>query len=75
MVLSELIAELHKLDRADKFRVVQILVSELATEEASLVRMEGVYPVYTPLGNEAAAEVLLEMLQAAETEGPSSTRD
>jgi hypothetical protein len=75
MVLSELIAELHKLDRADKFRVVQILVSDLATEDISPPRLEGIYPIYTPLGNEAAAEVLLEMLQAAEAEGRSATRD
>jgi hypothetical protein len=75
MVLSELIAELHKLDRAEKFRVVQILVNELATEEASLPRLEGVYPVYTPLGNEVAAQVLYEMLQAADAEDHPSTRD
>lgn len=76
MVLSELIAELHKLDRAEKFQVVQILVGELAAGDAAIPRLEGTYPIYTPLGNEAAAQVLYEMLlQAAETQEHSSSRN
>jgi hypothetical protein len=68
MVASELLAELHKLARAEKFPVVQILVGELAMEDVTLPPPEKTHPIYTPLGNEAAANALLAALQAAETE-------
>jgi hypothetical protein len=74
MVTKELLDELHKLDRTEKLRVVQLLVNELATQEAPLPLLEGTYPVYTPLGSEAAADVLYGMLQAAEAEGRAPTR-
>ena len=74
MVTSELLAELHKLDRAEKLRVVQLLVNDLAAEEPSLPVSEGAYPVYTPLGNEAAADVLSQMLQAAEADDHAPMR-
>lgn len=64
MLTSELLDELHKLNRTEKLRVVQILVNELAVEEGVSLTSELEYPIYTPLGNEAAAQILFEVLQA-----------
>jgi hypothetical protein len=62
MLSNELLAELHRLNRTEKLRVVQLLVNELAAEETSFLT-EGVeYPIYTPYGNEGAAKVLLDLL-------------
>jgi hypothetical protein len=62
MLSSELLAEVHRLSRVEKLRLVQLLVNELAVEETSLIA-EGVeYPIYTPYGNENAASVLLDLL-------------
>jgi len=65
-VLSdEHLDELHLLSRAEKLRVIQLLANELAQEEALL--MPGAeYPIYTPLGNEAAAQTLWEVLKVSD---------
>ena len=62
MLSSELLAEVHRLNRAEKLRLMQLLVNELAAEEASLVAQGVEYPIYTPYGNESAASVLLDLL-------------
>ena len=65
MLSNQLLDDLHKLSRTEKLRIVQILVNELASEEEFPI--PGVeYPIYTPFGNEAAAQVLFEALKAAE---------
>lgn len=64
MTLEQLIQELRQLNRADKIRAMQVLVNELAAEELGLVD-GGTYELLTPYGNEAAADVLYEVLQAA----------
>jgi len=69
-VLSEnLIHELRKLNRVDKLRAMQVLVTELAVEEDTLLMPGATYEILTPYGNEAAAQVLLEFLEAAKKEG------
>ena len=56
------------LHRADKLRLMQLLVAELAREEGiSLVEVGGSYPVWTPLHAFDAAAVLLRELQTEET--------
>ena len=62
MLTSELLAEVHRLNRVEKLRLVQLLVNQLAAEEASLVAEAVEYPIYTPYGNENAAAVLLDLL-------------
>ena len=79
MVMSELFSELDKLGRAEKPRIVQHLVNDLAAEGDAVTfevapLTEGTYPLYTPLGNEAAANVLYAMLQAAEAEGRTPSK-
>ena len=68
-MLSEyLIEELRKLNRTDKLRAMQVLVTELAVEEDSLLMPGATYELLTPYGNEAAAQVLAEFLEASKKE-------
>jgi hypothetical protein len=66
MLSSELLDELHQLSRAEKLHLVQLLVNDLAAEEDTVFSL-GSYPVYTPYGNEEAARILYEALQAAQS--------
>ena len=68
MLSENLILELRKLNRADKLRAMQVLVTELAVEEDTLLMPGATYELLTPYGNEAAAQVLSEFLDASETE-------
>ena len=65
MSLEQLIHELRKLNRADKLRAMQVLVTELSAEEAAWLLPGATYEIITPYGNEAAAQVMYEVLQAA----------
>lgn len=62
MLSSELLAEVQRLNRAEKLRLVQLLVNELASEEVS-EDWSVEYPIYTPYGNESAAVVLTRLLE------------
>jgi hypothetical protein len=66
MLTPKFLGELHKLNRTEKLRVVQILVNELAVEEGASLASELEYPIYTPFGNEAAAQILFEVLQGSQ---------
>jgi hypothetical protein len=68
MIPARLLLELQKLNWVDKLRVVQILVNELALEEGAVLSLDTTYPVYTPYGNEAAADVLFDALQQARSQ-------
>ena len=62
MSVPELLAVLHELNRADKLRVMQFLVLELAKEEDAAFDPEMAYPVWTPYEAFEAAETLLKAL-------------
>ena len=64
MTLEQLLPELRKLNRADKLRAMQILVSDLAAEEQAWLIPGMAYELVTPYGNEDAAKVLCETLSA-----------
>jgi len=68
MLSENLIHELRKLNRADKLRVMQVLVTELAVEEDTLLMPGATYELLTPYGNEAAAQVLAEFLESSKKE-------
>jgi hypothetical protein len=68
MVSVELLNTLRALNRAEKLHVLQILVSELAQEEATLLRAGLAYPVWSPYDAHEAADALLKVLKAAEPE-------
>jgi hypothetical protein len=68
--LPELLPALHALSRADKLRLIQHLVVDLAHEEGvPLLEMGAAYPVWTPHHAFDAAAV---MLNALEKEGAAS---
>jgi hypothetical protein len=68
MVSTELLNTLRSLDRAEKLHVLQVLVSELAQEEAHLLRPDMTYAVWSPYDAHEAADAMLKLLKAAETE-------
>jgi len=68
MLSENLIHELRKLNRVDKLRAMQVLVTELTVEEDTLLMPGATYELLTPYGNEAAAQVLLEFLEASKKE-------
>ena len=64
MSLDELLPELRSLSRADRLRVVQFLVTELAHEEGvALLEPEKAYPVWTPYDAFEAATTLYQALR------------
>jgi hypothetical protein len=68
MVSSELILTLKELSRADKFHVMQILVSELAQQETDLIKPDLSYPVWSPYDAFKAADTMLKVLNDAKAE-------
>ncbi|MBE9197661.1 MULTISPECIES: hypothetical protein [unclassified Nodularia (in: cyanobacteria)] len=64
MVSTELLSKLQGLNRADKLYIVQVLISELAQQEADLIKSEQSYPVWSPYDAFEAANTMLEVLQA-----------
>jgi hypothetical protein len=68
MVSSELISTLRGLTRADKFYVMQVLISELAQQETELIKPDQSYPVWSPYDAVEAADTMLKVLQASKTQ-------
>ncbi len=64
MLPENLVHELRSLSRADKLRAMQLLITQLAVDEASYT-LDASYELLTPYGNEAAAQVLAEFLKAS----------
>ena len=67
MVSSELISTLRGLSRADKFYVIQVLISELAQQEMETIVPDRSYPVWSPYNAVDAAHTMLEILRSAKT--------
>ena len=64
MSLTELFPTVKQLPRADKLRLMQFLVVELAQEEGVALLTAGAeYPIWTPFNAFGAAETLLQMLE------------
>jgi len=66
MVPAELLNTLQGLSRAEKLYVVQVLISELAQQEADLIKPEKSYPVWSPYDAFEAANTMLQVLQATQ---------
>ncbi|MEW6212781.1 MAG: hypothetical protein AB1631_30930 [Acidobacteriota bacterium] len=62
MAVAELLPALKELPRADKLRVMQFLLSELAREEGDLLEAGAEYPVWSPYDSFEAASTLLNAL-------------
>jgi hypothetical protein len=64
MSLADLLPSVQSLPRADKFRLVQHLVADLAREEGVASPEPGVtYPVWSPYDSYEAATVLQRLLE------------
>ena len=64
MSLTELVPAIRMLPRADKLRLMQFLIIDLAQEEGiPLFSADAEYPIWTPLNAFDAADTLLQMLQ------------
>jgi hypothetical protein len=69
MSLTELFPAVKRLPRADKLRLMQFLVIDLAQEEGvPLLAADAEYPVWTPLHAFDAADTLLQMLKTHQAE-------
>ncbi len=68
MGVDELLVELRRLDRADKLRAMQVLVTELASEEGASLVPGGEYQVWSPTDAADAAGVLNRLLESEELE-------
>ena len=69
MTIVELFPTLRGLNRADKLKVIQFLVAELAREEEPTLEPGATYPVWSPLNSHQAAHQLAQLL---ESEQPNS---
>lgn len=64
MSVAELLPTLQTLSRADKLKVMQFLVQELAAEEEALLLQPGAtYPVWSPYNSHDAAQKLAALLE------------
>jgi hypothetical protein len=64
MSFAELLPAIRTLPRADKLRLMQFLVVDLAREEGvPLLEAEAEYPIWTPLNAYGAAETLMQLLE------------
>lgn len=65
MNATKLLPLLKELNRAEKLYVMQVLVSELAQEEAHLIQPDLAFPIWSPFEAYEAAEVMLNVLREA----------
>lgn len=64
MSYSELLSTLQTLSRADKLKIMQFLVQELAAEEEALLLQPGAtYSVWSPYNSHDAAQKLAVLLE------------
>ena len=63
MTVTELLPTLKNLSRADKLRIMQFLVIELAKEEDALLQPGATYTVWSPYNSHEAAHKLAELLE------------
>jgi hypothetical protein len=65
--LADLLPVLHELSRADKLRLMQFLVLELAQEEDIPVRLNSEYTIWSPYDAFGAAHALRDILKKDES--------
>lgn len=64
MTAVELFPALRQLNRADKLKVMQFLVAELASEEEPTLEPGATYSVLSPLNSHEAAHQLAQLLDS-----------
>jgi hypothetical protein len=68
MTAAELFPTLKRLPRADKLKVMQFLIAELAKDEEPTLQPGATYSLWSPLNSHEAAHQLAQLL---ESEQPS----
>lgn len=64
MTVTKLFPTLRNLPRADKLKVMQFLITELAQEEEPSLQPGATYPVWSPLNSHGAAQKLAQLLKS-----------
>ncbi len=64
MTTAELFPRLRNLSRADKLKIMQFLIAELAREEEPSLQAGATYEVWSPLNSHGAAHKLAELLKS-----------
>jgi len=64
MTVAELFSTLRQLPRADKLKVMQFLLAELAREEGPSLQPGATYPIWSPFDAHGAAHQLAQMLES-----------
>jgi CheY-like chemotaxis protein len=64
MTVTELFPTLRNLPRADKLKVMQFLVTELAQEEEPALQHGATYEIWSPFDSHEAAHKLAQLLEA-----------
>jgi hypothetical protein len=67
MLAENLKSELHKLNRVDKLRVVQLIIDDLALEEEFNIVSGAQYEVWSPYDAAEAATILTKLLNEDES--------
>jgi hypothetical protein len=65
MTVVELLPTLRNLPRADKLKVMQFLMAELAREEEPTLQQGATYSVWSPFNSHQAAHNLAQLLTKA----------
>ncbi|PSB55490.1 hypothetical protein [Chamaesiphon polymorphus] len=64
MTITELFPTLRNLPRADKLKVMQFLVTELAKEEEPALQPGATYEIWSPFDSHEAAHKLAQLLES-----------
>lgn len=64
MTMTELFPTLRDLSRADKLKIMQFLIAELAREEEPSLQPGATYEVWSPFNSHEAAHKLAELLES-----------
>ncbi len=64
MTITELLPTLKNLNRADKLKVMQFLITELANEEELTLHSNATYSVWSPFNSHQAAHELAQLLES-----------
>lgn len=67
MSVAELLPPLQKLSHADKLRVMQFLLTEIAREDSVRLDPDIEYPIWSPIDAVSAGNILLETLAGEST--------
>ncbi len=71
MTTTELFSTLRRLPRADKLKVMQFLIAEIAREEEPALQSGATYSLWSPLNSHEAAHKLAQLLESDQSQNQS----